>query len=104
MEKIKYLIIFTLLLVIGILYFQLENHQKLTDTLIIENNTLLRESKAQEEQITELNDEITVLNDQILSLEDEKKILLENTVKTDTNTPSEESTNTTEQPEQIKEI
>ena len=86
-EKIKYLIIFTLILSLGILYTQLANYKNLTNALILENNKLtIQNNKNQKEILSNKNliqqKEIIIkqLNNNIITLDEN---ILKLTIKKD---------------------
>ena len=71
MEKVKYIIIFTLILALGLIYLQLIDYKNITNTLIKQNNNF-------ENQVKNLNTNNTQLHNKIQSLEKEIIILEEN--------------------------
>ena len=77
MKYIKYIIIFTLLLLLGLLYLQLHNYQKITATLLTENHTLSQNKidlkkkiLTLQENVVQQNKKIDTLNEDIISLEE----------------------------------
>jgi len=77
-EKIKYLIILTLILSLGIVYYQLENYKKLTNSLIDQNNKISKQIEQLEQikqtnknLIAKKNKEIENLNDEIIKKDEE---------------------------------
>ncbi len=58
MQKIKYLIIFALILALALVYTQLDNYKKLTNNLLTENNNNLTTNKQKSKQIRILNQKI----------------------------------------------
>ncbi len=63
MEKIKYLIIFTLIIALGLLYIELTNYKNITNQLITTNNT-------QEKEISNLENKLKKQIDTIITLEE----------------------------------
>ena len=70
MQKIKYIIIATLLLALAIIYFQLLNYKNISSLLLKENTNLLN-------KIDDLNANIVLLNYKIISLEESLSIEIE---------------------------
>ena len=68
MTKIKYIIIFTLVLALGMVYIQLADYQKITSTLL-ENNNDSKNAKIK------LKNKITTLENKIITLETENQQL-----------------------------
>lgn len=82
MQKIKYIIIFTLLLALGLLYVQLDDYDKITNRLIKDNRSSLQNktflNKTIEELKTtnsELKNTIMILKEKIISLEEKNHLL-----------------------------
>lgn len=82
MQKLKYIIIFTLLLALGLLYVQLDDYDKITNELIQDNRSSLQNKTYLDQTIEQLkttNNEleitITKLNEKIISLEEKNHIL-----------------------------
>ncbi len=90
MQKIKYIIIFTLSLALGILYLQLTDYQNITNILLQENTTSNTKTKNLENKIISLEEQNTQLQNRIITLEEAlaiKQIELNNlNFNTDTNT------------------
>ncbi|MEA2018338.1 MAG: hypothetical protein U9N59_07810 [Campylobacterota bacterium] len=68
MQKIKYIIIFTLLLALGLLYVQLSDYDKIT-------NTLLNENSSSYDKITKLQNKITLLESENIELNNNVSLL-----------------------------
>ena len=75
MQKIKYIIIFTLTLALGILYIQITDYQNITNTLLSENTNSNTQTKSLQNTIQFLEDQNTELNDKIISLQEELAII-----------------------------
>ncbi|MGB5866721.1 MAG: hypothetical protein WBG69_02500 [Arcobacteraceae bacterium] len=90
MQKIKYIIIFTLTLALGILYLQLTDYQNITNMLLQENTSSNTKTKNLENKILSLTEQNTQLQNRIISLEEAlaiKQIELNNlNFNTDNNT------------------
>lgn len=90
MQKIKYIIIFTLTLALGILYLQLTDYQNITNMLLQENTSSNTKTKDLENKILSLTEQNTQLQNRIISLEEAlaiKQIELNNlNFNTDNNT------------------
>eukprot|EP01156_Anaeramoeba_ignava_P001212 Anaeramoba_ignava/a1274_187.p3 GENE.a1274_187~~a1274_187.p3 ORF type:complete len:160 (-),score=18.91 a1274_187:374-853(-) len=76
MEKFKYIIIFTLVLLLGLTYYQFYEYKKISRTLISENNKLDDENNKLQalnlenrDLVKNLNETIVKQKDQILSLQ-----------------------------------
>ena len=69
MQKIKYIIIFTLLLALGLLYVQLSDYDKITNTLLNENSSSYQNIEKLNNKIILLESTNVELNNQIRSLE-----------------------------------
>ena len=69
MQKIKYIIIFTLLLALGLLYVQLSDYDKITNTLLNENSSSYKNIEKLNNQIILLENTNLELNNQVKSLE-----------------------------------
>jgi len=81
MEKIKYIIIFTLTLGLGILYVQLLDYQKITSSLLQENSNYTHKIDNLKNEIELSTANNTQLNNKIIFLEEAlaiKKIQLNN--------------------------
>lgn len=81
MQKIKYIIIFTLTLGLGILYIQLLDYQKITTILLNENSHSNTLSKDLEKELSLLTQKNTQLENRIIFLEESlaiKQIQLNN--------------------------
>ena len=61
MNKIKYIIIFTLLLALGLIYKQLIDYKDIANKLLIEVNTLDNDTRLLKQQITEQSNKIIEL-------------------------------------------
>jgi len=103
MEKIKYIIIFTLVLGLGLLYMQIDDYDDITNSLLLDSKsshknkltfqkqilTLQTENTKYNQKInlleinnTELNDKILILQEQIISLEENHSLSKIKTVNT----------------------
>ena len=76
MEKFKYIIIFTLVLLLGLTYYQFYEYKKISRTLISENNKLDDENNTLQalnlenrDLVKNLNETIAKQKEQILSLQ-----------------------------------
>ena len=69
MQKIKYIVIFTLLLALGILYVQLSDYDKITNALLNENSSSYKNIENLNNKIILLENKNTILNNRITSLE-----------------------------------
>lgn len=78
MAKVKYIIILTLILVIGLLFLQLQNHKQLTNDLVYENNYLDKDHKSLINQIKQLEEKISNLENKITTLENNNTNLQDN--------------------------
>jgi predicted nuclease with TOPRIM domain len=81
MQKIKYIIIFTLILALAIITLQLTDYQNITSDLLKENNTINQATRGLHDKITLLEEKNQELTDKIISLEEQlaiKKIELYN--------------------------
>jgi uncharacterized protein HemX len=83
MEKFKYIIIFTLILVLGLTYYQSYEYKQISQTLISENNKLddnnnkLEALNSQNQDLIKgLNETIEKQNQQIVSLKQNISSLL----------------------------
>ena len=74
MQKIKYIIIFFLLLVLAMIYMRLMDYENITNTLLQENNK-------QHSKTKDLENKISILENKTAILQNEK-ILLENKIIT----------------------
>lgn len=90
MQKIKYILIFTLTLALGLLYYKTDNYQKLSNILLSKNNQMTQEHRDLEEKIENLKDQmlyrdgkILTLNEKIIKLEE--KLLLSQMKMADVN-------------------
>jgi len=70
MQKIKYIIIFTLVLALAIITVQLTDYQKITSVLLKENNTINQTTEILNKQITLLQEKNQELQNKIISLEE----------------------------------
>ena len=71
MQKVKYIIIFTLVLALGMVYIQLADYQKITSTLL-ENNTENKNNSVQlKNTIISLETQNQQLQNTIISLEEQ---------------------------------
>ena len=70
MQKIKYIIIFTLLLALGLLYVQLSDYDKITNTLLNENSSSYKNIETLNNKVILLENKNIELNNQIELLED----------------------------------
>ena len=82
MKYLKYIIIFTLLLLLGLLYLQLHNYQNITTTLLSKNHTLNQNKidlqdkiVSLKEQIDKQNEKINTFQKNIISLEENLSLL-----------------------------
>ena len=81
MQKIKYILIFTLSLALGLLYYKTDNYQKLSNILLTKNNQMSQEYQVFEEKIENLKDQmldrdgkILTLNEKIIKLEEQLQL------------------------------
>ncbi|MEA3498084.1 MAG: hypothetical protein U9R16_03390 [Campylobacterota bacterium] len=70
MKNIKYVIIFSLLLALGIVYNQLNNYKNITNKLLLQSNTQTNTIKILENNITQQSVIITNLQKNLNSFED----------------------------------
>jgi len=71
MQKIKYIIMFTLTLAVGILYVQLSDYQNITNVLLAENSNSNSITKSLQNTISNLKTENSQLTAQVISLQEE---------------------------------
>jgi len=69
MQKVKYVIIFTLLVALGLLYIQLDDYDKISNSLLQENISSNDEIKTLNEKIQDLQNENELLQNKVYSLE-----------------------------------
>jgi hypothetical protein len=70
MQKIKYIIIFTLILALAIIYTQLSNYQTITSSLLRDNTNNNINTKELQNKIILLETQNQLLTDEIISLEE----------------------------------
>ncbi len=78
MQKIKYIIIFTLLLALGLLYIQLCDYDKITNTLLNDNKLSYETEIILKNKISTLETDNLTLSDKINNLEEHIITLEEN--------------------------
>jgi cell division protein FtsB len=71
MQKIKYIIIFTLLLALAIIAVQLSDYQNITSSLLQENNSINKTTLTLNKEIKSLKEQNEILQAKILSLEEQ---------------------------------
>jgi len=69
MQKVKYVIIFTLLVALGLLYIQLDDYDKISNSLLQENISSNDEIKTLNEKVQDLQSENELLQNKVYSLE-----------------------------------
>ena len=69
MQKVKYVIIFTLLVALGLLYIQLDDYDKISNSLLQENISSNDEIKTLNEKVQDLQNENELLQNKVYSLE-----------------------------------
>ena len=74
MQKVKYIIIFTLLLILGIVYLQLIDYQNISSTLLDNNTKNTQIHNELKNKISSLKLENKELNNRIIILEEEISI------------------------------
>ena len=82
MQKIKYIILFILLITIAMIYMQLVNYQNITSTLIQENTIQNKKSKDLEHKIVSLENKIETVTNEKIELQNKMIILDEELLKT----------------------
>jgi len=70
MKNIKYVVIFSLLLALGIVYYQLLNYQNITNKLLLQSNTQTNTIKLLEDNVTQQSVIITNLKTNLNSFKD----------------------------------
>ena len=78
MQKIKYIIIFTLILILAMVTIQLLDYQKISTNLIDDNSLSAQKNRELTQKITLLEEKNIELQDKIISLEED---LLTNSLK-----------------------
>jgi len=71
MQKIKYIIIFTLTLIVAMITIQLLDYQKISTNLIDDNNLNQKENEVLKQKITLLEEQNKELQDKIILLEEQ---------------------------------
>lgn len=101
MQKIKYIIIFTLLLALVIIAIQLSDYQNITSSLLQENNSINKTTQELNKEIISLKEQNEILQAKILSLEEQ--LSRQNIESNQLNFSNENNTtiNSTQTPEPI---
>jgi len=92
MQKIKYIIIFTLSLALGMVCIQLIDYQKITSTLLENNSENKNKNVALENTVISLTEKNEILQNKIISLEETlalAQLKLNNTYSNDNNLTKE---------------
>jgi len=92
MQKIKYIIIFTLALALGMVCIQLIDYQKITSTLLENNSENKNKNEALENTVISLTEKNEILQNKIISLEETlalAQLKLNNTYSNDNNLTKE---------------
>jgi len=97
MQKIKYIIIFTLVLALGMVYVQLLDYQKITTTLLENNANEKNKTTLLQNKIISLDTQNQELQNKIISLEETinlNKLQLHNNYSNDNNESNKFQLNT----------